>query len=311
MSLKIGIIHERVKLDAKRTNTRRLSDAIRKLKEQHERVKIIVLPAYPFTGPLSAYNESKATKFIWNNAERIPIGQSRLKQGSIISTLIKWSMETDSYIISGPIAERAGPKIYLTVVVVSPKGYVIGKYRKIGLSRIEEKLGVNCGREPGILRIDELNLKLGLFADDDLAYPEIFKTMVINGVNIAIGFLMPFESQYLGALNKLNTNIITMNMDIITSFLLTRSRETGLPIILVGGAVDIEENVTMAIPTIPVEPDIGVIKSKILGLNNESSHLVIELNVKASKPREISPLDIITSKLSCKIIEENKNIAKK
>lgn len=306
MPVKIGILHEKIKLDAKRSNSKRLEEALMKLMEGYSGVKVVVLPPYPFTGPLSVYEESKARRVIWSNAERVPTGLVKVKQSSVIATLTKWSYKYGVYIIGGPIIERAGPRVYLSLLAVSPKGLVFDKYRKVGLSRLEERLGISYGKKPGILNIEELKLTVGVFVDEDLAYPEFFRAIQAGNSNIIIGFYMPHESHYLGRVKNKNAAILTADLTLINSFLITRSKETGLPIILVGGAVEVSENGErlIAMPTIPVEPDTGIIDDEIRDVDDLGSHLIVEVDTNTSKPRQLRYPDLVTSKLSCKAIEE-------
>ncbi len=306
MPVKIGILHEKIRLDAKRSNSKRLEEALRRLVEEYSGVKVVVLPPYPFTGPLSVYEEAKAKRVIWSNAERVPVGLTKIKQSSIIATLTKWSYRYGVYIIGGPIIERAGPRVYLSLLAVSPGGFVFDKYRKVGLSRLEERLGISYGKKPGVLNIEELKLVVGVFIDEDLAYPEFFRAIQAESSNIIIGFYMPHESYYLGRVKNKSASILTADLTLINSFLLARSKETGLPIILVGGAVEIAENGErlIAMPTIPVEPDTGIIEDEIRDVNDLGSHLIVEVDTNTSKPRQLRYPDIVSSKLSCKAVEE-------
>ncbi|MEN3000018.1 MAG: carbon-nitrogen hydrolase family protein [Acidilobaceae archaeon] len=299
--MKVGIIHERIKLDAKRTNAKRLGELIRKLKAEHREVKIIVLPSYPFTGPLSLFAENRLPKLLWNGAEAIPVGAGRTRQSSASALLVKWSLETKSYIIAGPIIEKAGPRTYLTVVMSSPEGLVVSKYRKIAISKLEERVGISSGKELGVFDI-ESHSRIGIFVDEDLVYPEIFKAFIAKQVNAIIGFLLT-DSPYFGDIVT-NNGVKMPNTTALYSFLFARSRETGLPIILVGGSVEIGDGKGFfTVPTIPVDPEIGIVENKALRGEEGKEYVVVELDLENSKPRELSERDSHVARLCCKALE--------
>lgn len=308
MRVTIGVVYEKVKLDARRSNIKRLEEAIDKLVRDHGNVKVIVLPAYPFTGPLSVYDQSKTRRVVWSNAERVSTGANKLKYTSVIATMSRWGSEYNAYIIGGPIIERAGPKVYSTVVAVSPKGEIVGRYRKVSLTKIEEEAGLSSGRQPGLINIDDLNLTIGVFVEDDLAYPELFRLMQIHEANIVLGFALPYYSQFFGGIREVGLNILSMDIDVIASFITTRSKETGLPIILVGGAVEVSSSNRerlYVMPIIPVEPDIGIIRDKVKTVDDLGTSVVIEVDTTLSKPRTLRNVDQIALKLSCKALERS------
>jgi Predicted amidohydrolase len=299
MRVTIGIIHEGVKLDAKRSNVKKLEEAINRLIREHGNVKVVVLPAYPFTGPLSAYEPSKVRRFVWSNAERVPAGPAKSRHASVVTTMSRWSSEYNIYIVGGPIVERAGPKIYLTIMATSPKGEVVGRYRKISLNKLEEEAGISSGRLPGLIRLEKLDVTIGVFVEDDIAYPELFRLMQVEGANIVLGFALPCQSTFLGDIKQVGPNTFSMDLEIGTSFLVVRSKEIGLPIILVGGAVEAsgsrERLYTM--PTIPVEPDIGVLRDRIKDVEDLGTNLIVEVDTAISKPRPLGDVDRIALKM--------------
>ncbi|MFN4046089.1 MAG: hypothetical protein ACK4H7_01955, partial [Acidilobaceae archaeon] len=75
---------------------------------------------------------------------------------------------------------------------------------------------------------------------------------------------------------------------------------------LVGGAVEVSENGErlIAMPTIPIEPDTGIIDDEIRDIEDLGSYLIVEVDTNTSKPRQLRYPDIVTSKLSCKALEE-------
>jgi len=57
-------------------------------------------------------------------------------------------------------------------------------------------------------------------------------------------------------------------------------------------------------PIIPVEPDIGVIKDKIRGVDDLGTSMIVEIDTRVSKPRSIGFIDQIALKMTCKAVEK-------
>ncbi|MCX8196175.1 MAG: carbon-nitrogen hydrolase family protein [Acidilobaceae archaeon] len=301
--MKICVIHEKLKLDAKRSNAKKIGETIKKLRTEHKEVKVIVLPAYPFTGPLFLYSSSRLEKLLWNGGEVLPLGQGRVKQNSIPSLLIRWAIESRSYIIAGPLIEKAGPRTYLSVVMVSPQGVIEGKYRKILVSSWEERAKISSGKELGIFSI-EPRAKIGIFVDEDLLYPEIFRGLAARGVNAIIGFFLT-SSPHIGEM-KHSSGARVPDINALYNFLFVRSKETGLPIILVGSTVESGEGKELfTVPTVPVDPEIGVVESKALKGEEEKKFMIVEIDPESSRPRELSEKDYFVLRLSCRALEKD------
>jgi predicted amidohydrolase len=248
-----------------------------------------VLPSYPITGPLIGYYPATRVKQIVRSyAERISANGTILTPG--VGHLAKISSEYGVYIIAGPIIERAGPKLYSTAVAISPEEVIVGKYRKANTTRDEAHAGISPGRSIETITIKDTNI--GVFIEEDLAYPEVFRKMQWHGVNIIVGFMMPYSSpifsieRYEG-----RTDVITMNREVVGEFLSVRSRETGVPIVLVGGVVNGSGESSRGyafMPTITADPDVGVIRERVLGYEDADTHIAIEVNTQESKPRPLS-----------------------
>ncbi|GBF08936.1 hypothetical protein apy_06610 [Aeropyrum pernix] len=282
--MRIAILHSRVKLAAKRSNARRHSILIDKVVSTRT-VDLIVLPAYPFTGPLIGYYPpSKARLKLRELAEKI--SEKNVPAGPSVSFMSRWSQEYGVYILGGPIIERAGPRIYVTTVLTSPDGSIAGKYRKVSLTEEERDMGISPGKEPGIfkLKVNGSDVSLGVFSDEDLATPEIFRHLQLGGSKMIIGTIFPYNSSFLGGIID-DEGLVTMDHTVVKTFLEVRSRETGVPIILVGSIIDSGVETIAYMSTIPVEPDEGVIEDKMFGPDDESP-IFIDLNEKATNPRK-------------------------
>ena len=306
MGLRVGIIHAKVKLGARRSNTKKLSMMIESMVSS-KAVDLIILPSYPFTGPIVGYYPpSRVKQIVRNYAERF--GGRPGYSSSLISTLIKWSVETKSYLLAGPMIERAGPRIYSTVALVSPDGSLVDKYRKISVTGEEAEAGISYGKEVRVFTVrgrDGSVLRLGVFVDEDLAYPELFRAMQALGANLIVGFMMPYKSRFFKLSKSPETGLMTMESRAVMEFLSVRSRETGVPIVLVGGAVDglSGDSGIAYMPTIPVEPDIGVVSKMVKGLDDMDTFLFIEVDESASRPRPVGEPGHVIVKELCKVIE--------
>ena len=296
MAAKVAITHSRIRLGAKRTNSKRLHQLIAKLITTHGDVDAIVLPPYPFTGPvIGYYSYNKVRHKLREAAERISSRRGGI-MGISANQLVKWSKEANAYIIGGPIVERAGPNLYLSMLVSSPDGSIFYKYRKIGLTPDDVEHGIRYGKEVGVLTLKPSGIKIGLFIDEDLAYPEIFRGMQIHGVNIVIGVMAPYNSPHFGPVRSSN-GIITMNTSVIKEFLSVRSREVGVPFILVGSVIEGNNysgtNINIAyLDTITVEPDIGVLDDSIFSIEDDTSYFIVEVDPRSSRSRAlIEPIE--------------------
>ncbi len=292
MSMKIAILHSRVKIGAKRGNLRRMNLLIKSVLNNRSDVDVVVLPSYPISGPVIGYYPPNRIKnAVKHLAERISNKGSAI--GPSIGTLLKWSTEYGIHIIAGPIIERAGPKLYLAAIHISPMGGVEAKYRKISLTRSERDAGLSPGKSIEVFEVKGKG-SVGIFIDEDLGYPEIFRAIQSREVNIILGFMLPYDSSYFRMVNDGETGLLTMDLDSVLEFLAVRSRETGLPIILVGGGVEGghggNHGSIAFMPTIPAEPDIGVVRDRILDYNRLDSDMVIDIDTVMSRPRALDRL---------------------
>lgn len=83
------------------------------------------------------------------------------------------AVKHSSFIAAGLI-EKAGDKFYNTLIIVNPKGNLIGSYRKIHpFSYSTEDQFYSKGKEPVIVEID--GWKVGLSICYDLRFPELYR----------------------------------------------------------------------------------------------------------------------------------------
>jgi len=300
--MKMVVIHGRVRIGAKRTNLKRLNLMIQSILQSKDEVDVIVLPSYPVTGPVIGYYPPNRIRHAAKNmAERISSRGTAI--GQSIGTLARWSEEYGIDMIAGPIIERAGPKLYLSILHIASTGFIEGKYRKITLTRGEEGAGLSPGKDVAVFNIHNKG-KIGVFIDEDLAHSEIFRLMQSRDINIIVGFMLPYASNYFKMEHDSQLGILTMNLDTVSEFLSVRSRETGVPIILVGGGVEgghsANHNSIAYMPTIPAEPDVGVVRNRILSYDRLDTDMLIDIDTSISKPREINPVIYKILKDICK-----------
>ena len=306
MAVRIGVIHSSIRLGTKRSNTSRITRYVERLVNERPEVDVVVLPPYPLTGPVVGYYpkdqlRSKIKEF----AERInPRDLNRTSVGALAKIAANYNV----YIVAGPLLERAGPKVYLTTVALSPSGAVIGKYRKISLTSAEREAGLSAGKDVEVVSIK--GARLGLFSDEDLAMPEIFRMMQQRDVNMIVGTMLPYISDYFGM--EQVDGVATMKLSDLESFLVVRSREVGVPIILVGGFVEgnprgaringgYGDKPFIAFSnSIPVDPDTGIIKHKVYGQRDANAYFIVEINSNTSKPRPLPEASTLFAKGFCR-----------
>ncbi|MGC8572503.1 MAG: carbon-nitrogen hydrolase family protein [Caldisphaera sp.] len=278
----MAILHTRIKLGARRTNMKRLEEIINRVMIDHDDIDLIYLPAYPLTGPIVGYYPNQKVKnMLKNYAERL--NESEIQQNQTFMSVSKWSHEFGIYVIAGPIVERAGPRLYLTVFASNPQGELAGKYRKIAITKAEDENGLTPGKNVEIFNVKKKDANVGVFIDEDLGYPEIFKALSYMGANVIVGTMLPYESRFFKMKSESETSILTLDIESINNFLAVRSKETDLPVVLVGGAVEgVNNNGYVAfMPTITSEPEIGVVKERIMGYDDIDLPVIIEVDTSA------------------------------
>ncbi|BBD71956.1 nitrilase [Sulfodiicoccus acidiphilus] len=200
--------------------------------------KLVVLPSmFPVGSTLDpqGVNDRRTRNMVKNLAERIP--------GSLTDSLVDLAMEGQIHLIAGPILEQAGPKIFLTMLFISPQGEIIGKYRKIYPSERDVTLGISPGREPINMVLDK---KYGIIAEDDLFSPEINRILTLGGSQLMI---------------VTTRNGPVTRSEIVKHVAITRSIENGVPYLVVGGVIEDDQGDVVAFsPTFVSTPDAQVYK---------------------------------------------------
>lgn len=289
MPLRMALLHTRTRLGARRTNVKRLVELVDKV--MHERdgeVDLLVLPAYPLTGPIIGYYpDQKVPTILKGFAERI--SDADVQMSPTMSMVSRIAEEYGIYAIAGPIVERAGPRLYLTTISVGPDGRLVGKYRKISLTRKEAESGLTPGKSVTVFEVRSRGVRVGIFADEDINYPEVVRALAYQGADIVVGTMLPFQTEFIRMRSEAGTNVLTLDIEQVTELLNVRSRENGLVGALVGGAVEGANGLGLMafMPTMVAEPESGVVKDKVMTYDDIDMPVFVEVQrSETRRPRD-------------------------
>ncbi|MGC9071946.1 MAG: carbon-nitrogen hydrolase family protein [Acidilobus sp.] len=294
MPLKMALLHTRTRLGARRTNVKRLIELVDRIMENKEDgVDLLVLPAYPLTGPIVGYYaDQKVPTLLKGFAERI--SDVDVQMSPTLSTVSRIAEEYGIHVVAGPVVERAGPRLYLTTIAVGPDGRLVGKYRKISLTKKESESGLTPGKGVAVFEVRGRGVKVGLFIDEDINYPEVIRALAYQGADIAVGAMLPFQTEFIRMRSETGTSVLTLDMEQIVELLNVRSRENGLVSALVGGAVEGANGLGLVafMPTMVAEPDTGVIKDKVMTYDDVDMPMFIEVQrAESRRPKDfLSPI---------------------
>ncbi|MDT7901113.1 MAG: carbon-nitrogen hydrolase family protein [Acidianus sp.] len=242
----ISLTYLKLKEMSRKHNIEKAKKLIKTAKERG--AKLIILPSlFPVGNTFEIYNnEKKMRSVVKNLAEKIP--------GNSTDILVKLAMEGEIHLIAGPLLEQAGPKIFLTTLVISPDGEIIGKYRKIMMSEKDVKLGISGGKEPIYVVLDK---KYGVLSEDDLFSPEISRILALGGSQLIIGTTRP----------------VNKKQDLIKYVTITRSVENGISYLINGEMIENEDGEIVGYtPTFIATPDSLVYKEA----EDEDSIVLVE-----------------------------------
>lgn len=242
----ISLTYLKLKEMSRKHNIEKAKKLIKTAKERG--AKLIILPSlFPVGNTFEIYNnEKKMRSVVKNLAEKIP--------GNSTDILVKLAMEGEIHLIAGPLLEQAGPKIFLTTLVISPDGEIIGKYRKIMMSEKDVKLGISGGKEPIYVVLDK---KYGVLSEDDLFSPEISRILALGGSQLIIGTTRP----------------VNKKQDLIKYVAITRSVENGISYLINGEIIENEDGEIVGYtPTFIATPDSLVYKEA----EDEDSIVLVE-----------------------------------
>jgi predicted amidohydrolase len=283
MVVRLAVLHIRLKLGYRRANMRKLNQAFMEARDV-KGAEVILIPAYPLLGPvIGYYPEHKARHYLRSYAERL----SGVKESHTISVISKLAASYGVEVIGGPIIERAGPRLYLTMFHIDNNGVLREKYRKVMVTTAEKEMGISAGKEAVVFKCEN-GLKLGVFIDEDLFSPEVFRYLQLEGPALLTGTMLPYESDYIKSKPLQGfEDIRTMDLEAVKSMLWSRALESGLPIVLVGGAVELPSTGTdiAFMPSMVADPEIGVTNKLIKGYDDLEEVFIVEVDPSVSKPK--------------------------
>ncbi|QKQ99798.1 carbon-nitrogen hydrolase family protein [Metallosphaera tengchongensis] len=242
----ISLTYLKLKEMAKKHNIEKAKKLIKTAKERG--AKLVVLPSlFPVGNGFEIYdNEKKIKSMVKNLAEKIP--------GNTSEIVIKLAIEGQIHVIAGPLLEQAGPKVFLTTLVISPDGEIIGKYRKVASSEKDIRLGISNGKEPMHVVLDK---KYGLIAEDDLMSPEINRLLYFAGSQAVIGTMKAYNKR----------------QDSIKHLAIARTVENNMSYLVNGEIIESEEgDIVGYSPTFITTPDSLIYKEA----NDEDSIVLVE-----------------------------------
>ena len=284
MTVKLAVVHMRLRLGYRRANMRKLNQAFMEARDI-KGAEIVLIPAYPLLGPvIGYYPEQKARHYLKSYAERL----GGPKESHTISVLSKLAASYGVEVVGGPIIERAGPRLYLTMFHIDSNGVLREKYRKVMVTTAEREMGISAGKEAAVFRCAN-NFRLGVFIDEDLLSPEVFRYLQTEEPALLMGTMLPYESDYIKSKSLYGfEEVRTMDLDAVKSLLWSRALESGLPVVLVGGAV---ESPTLGadvafMPSMIADPEIGVTDKLIKGYDDLEEVFIIEVDPNVSRPKK-------------------------
>ena len=299
MPLKVAVLHTLIRLGAKRSNIKKISELVAKALSSNDSVDLVVLPPYPSTGPIVGYYPDQKVPYIIKSfAERI--SEAELQLSPTLNMISRVSEEFGVYTVAGPIVERAGPRLYLTTVVTGPEGRLVAKYRKIALTKKEQEAGLTPGKDVATFEVKDAGMRVGLVSDEDINYPEVLRALYYGGADLVIGTMLPYHSAFLKMRSEPGSGVLTLDIDQVIEVVNVRSRENGFSMILVGGAVEGGNGAGLVafMPTLIAEPEQGVVRDKIRMFDDLDVPVFVE--VTRSIRREASPFLSPVLKSMCK-----------
>ncbi len=278
MPLTVALVHMKLKLLTKKANLEKARKLTREAASKGAR--LVVLPSFVNTAPFFLYYPMPRNKVITKNqAERVPSMTSEY--------LSMIAAESGVYLVAGPIIERAGPRLFLTTLVIAPTGEIISKYRKLAVNGLDRELGISAGKTPYVLNDERLGRSMGVMAEDDIYYPEVARTLVMMGATALIVSLRIGEP-----------------LDKVKLMLLARSFENRVPILAVGGALETPDKY-FETPTMIVDPKKGIVDEI---KDTTDTFVLVEMDEKPENIREIYEETLKTKTLAnllCKAAREN------
>ncbi len=269
MLYRVAVLHLKLKIMAKKSNMEKIKRHLITAKSMG--ANIAVLPSLFNVGPIFEYYKSRRLeKAVKNGAERIP--------GPVSEYLVALAIDLGMFILGGPILERAGPKVFLSSIAISPRGIMLGKFRKMVKEPLDSH--VTAGKKPAIL---EIGRPIGILAEGELLYPEIARTLAVKGATCMIA-LPRISNRY-------------RNIDKVAT---TRSMENGVPVVMVGGAAETQGRIIASIPSLVAMPNGDV---EVLAEEDEDTLAIYNLELDDANTLDLEDLER-TSKMLYRAVRD-------
>ncbi len=267
--LKIAVPHMRIIPRSRKENINRILELIKESKKDHD-PHICLFPSWFSVGPLIDYpgvSQNILNKF----SEKIP--------GALVNVLIDIARKHSIYLLTGSILERAGPRLYISSLFISPfkEEGVVFKYRKLNLTSSESAY-VAPGKDLGLF--DFSDMRFGVLLEEDIFAPEIPRFLALSEVDLMISF------------NKLSREFRN-----IRPIALTRAIENKTLLIVVGGILEMSGKEVVDVKTMIIRGD-----GEVVGESKDSSEEEIfytSLKMKSSKKKSRrSEIDLLKKLIS-------------
>jgi len=224
--LKIAVAHMKTRMLSRRFNNEKMSIAVSEAKRKRASL-LIVSPLLSVEDIVDYYPQTRLKAVLKSYAERMPT--------PALDNIITKAIEENLYISIGGLLERAGPKLFMIGLVVTPNGRIEAKYRKIMISLKEAGVGISPGRSIALARIN--GIKVGLLLDDDIVAPELSRHLKLMGAKMIIYML-----------RKKNFNSM-----VLRSLAIARAVETELPVVVCGSIVEWHGEVLYSVPSMIID----------------------------------------------------------
>ncbi|MEE9612517.1 MAG: nitrilase-related carbon-nitrogen hydrolase, partial [Desulfatiglandales bacterium] len=109
------------------------------------------------------------------------VSEAEDRNGPTLKALKESAKEVGAYVHTGSFVEKNDDRYYNSSYLLSPKGKILGNYRKIHLYGFQSPESQILSRGDKVVVVDTPLGKLGLATCYDLRFPEMFRCMVDRG----------------------------------------------------------------------------------------------------------------------------------
>ncbi|WP_181350391.1 nitrilase-related carbon-nitrogen hydrolase [Thalassobacillus sp. CUG 92003] len=128
-------------------------------------VNLIVLPELSFVGPVSTQKKNDIDPY------------AETDDGASVQAMKQLAQEVEAHIVFG-FVEKEAPHYYNASILISPKGEVLGKHRKMHLSDWDEKWATP-GSTITVTPVDGFG-RVGMMIGYDAAFPEVAGVLAVK-----------------------------------------------------------------------------------------------------------------------------------